>query len=117
MVMKSVRCLLAALLLLAFGGVAPMTMVQAGSTVPIAIEILASQTMPDQKMPVGCDQCDDDIGMMPCSALMACALGIIPDAVGFFAQSKTVPYAPYAESISGIKGAPDPFPHRFVTLA
>ncbi len=95
-----------------------MATAQAGSTVPIAIETLASQTMPDQKMPGGCDQCgDQDMGMMPCSALMACALGIIPDAVGFFTPSKTVPYAPYAENISGIKGAPDPFPPRFDILA
>ncbi|MFC0808871.1 hypothetical protein ACFHWW_26100 [Ensifer sp. P24N7] len=95
-----------------------MTTAQAGDIDPIAIETLASQTMTDQKMPGGCDQCgDQDMAMMPCSAVVGCTLGVIPGTVGFFAQSETVPYAPYAENISGIRGAPDPFPPRSDILA
>lgn len=112
--MKTVRCLLAALLLLAFGGGMAMAAAQAGDIVAPTIETSADQTMPG-----GCDHCGDEKAMTTaaCSAFGTCVHGVVSSANGFMARSESVLYSYSAEHISGFQGSPDPFPPRSDILA
>lgn len=108
--MKTFRCLLAALLLLAFGGGTALAAAKAGDIVPTAIETSTNQTLPG-----GCDYCgSNEKAMMAavCSAFGACIHGVVSPASGFMARSEAVRYSYSAEHISGLQGSPDPFPPR-----
>lgn len=115
--MKTFRCLLAAVLLLAFGGGTAMAAAaaHAGDIVMPAIETSADQTMPG-----GCGYCGGDEQSMAtaaCSAFGTCVHGFVSPANGFTARSASVRYSYSAEHISGFQGSPDPFPPRSDILA
>lgn len=108
--MKTVRCLLAVLLLLVFGGGTALVPAQAGDMVMPAIETSAGQTMPGS-----CDHCGSNEKAMTtaaCSAFGTCAQGVISADNGFVAQSEPVLYSYSTKHINGFQGAPDPFPPR-----
>lgn len=113
--MKTFRCLLAALLLLAFGGGTAMAAAQAGDIVMPTIETASGQTMLG-----GCDHCGGSENAMTtaaCSAFGTCVHGVVSPANGFAARSGSVRYSYNAEHISGFQGSPDPFPPRSDILA
>jgi hypothetical protein len=113
--MKTFRCLLAVLLLVAFGGGTALAAAQAGDIVAPTIE-----TSTDQTMPGGCDHCaGNEKGMTTaaCSAFGTCVHGVVSPANGFTARSESVRYSYSAEHISGLQGSPDPFPPRSDILA
>lgn len=115
MVMKTVRCLLAVLLLLVFGGGTGLATAETGDMAVPAIETSADQTMPGS-----CDHCGGDEKAMTtaaCSAFGTCAQGVITSDNGFVARSESVLYSYGAERISGFQGAPDPFPPKSDILA
>jgi len=114
-VMNTVRCLLAALLLLVFGGGTALASVQSGDLVPSAIETTMNQTMPG-----GCDHCGDNEKAMVaamCSIFGACIHGMISPANAFAVGSETLSYSYGNEFIRGFQGAPDPFPPKSDILA
>jgi hypothetical protein len=113
-VMKSLRCLLAALLLLAFGGGTAMAMGQGDDMMQHAV-----QTSADQSMPSDCSKCGGDMSLAAttCSVLGTCMPGVIVLSERAMPQVGSIAYPHRTEHVSGLQGSPEPFPPRCNILA
>ncbi|MCT9000333.1 hypothetical protein [Chelativorans intermedius] len=114
-VMKSVRCLLAALLLLAFGGGTVLATTQNGDMIQPAIEASV-----DQPMPSGCNDCggnDKAMTTAACSALGTCMQAVDPVIASTLPRPDSVVYPAVAERITGFEGSPEPFPPKAYIFA
>jgi hypothetical protein len=108
--MKPFRCILAALLLLVFGGGASMLPAQGGEMAVPAMEAMADQAMPD-----GCDRCDgSDMAMATgaCAVLGTCLQAVMAPVELALADGSRTSFCYGAESISGQLSSPDPSPPK-----
>lgn len=107
--MKTVRCLLAALLLLVFGGGMALAKIEGGDTMHPVIEASA-----DQPIPGGCDDCGGDKAMttMVCSVLGTCMQAVDSVAASWLPRPDSVVYTAVVQRITGFEGSPEPFPPK-----
>lgn len=108
--MKAVRCILAAVLLLVFGGGIAMFPSQSDGTVLPAMEVMAGEAMPD-----GCDRCDSgDLAMTTgsCTVLGTCLQAVLAPAELALAGDTGACCFDAAETISGLLSPPDPSPPK-----
>lgn len=108
--MKALRCLLATLLLLVFGG----GMVFAIDRTEIEPSVVVSADM--SAGDVGSD-CADKSTVATCSAFGGCVLGVGSFAVSAFPRPACAVYPGSAEHIGGLRGSPEPFPPKPRILA
>ncbi len=114
-VMKTVRCLLAALLLLVFGGGTALAAAQSGDMLQPAIEASV-----DQSMPSGCNDCgggDKAMTTTACFAFGTCMQAVDSNAANSLPRLDSVVYPAVTERITGFKGSPEPFPPKTSILA
>ncbi|WP_159587643.1 hypothetical protein [Chelativorans xinjiangense] len=114
-VMKTVRCLLAALLLLVFGGGTVLATAQSGDMVQPAIEASV-----DQPMPGGCNDCggnDNAMTTTACFAFGTCMQAVDSLAADSLPRPDSVIYPTVAEHITGFTGSPEPFPPKASILS
>lgn len=114
LVMKGLRCLLGALLLLVIWGGSALAVGQDDDLIQPTI-----QTSMGQSMPSDCSRCDgSDMGRAAtCSALGTCMPGVIALSEYAIPQVGSIDYPSGAEHISGLKGSPEPLPPRADILA
>lgn len=109
-VMKAVRSILAAVLLLVFGGGTVMLPAQGGEMAVPAMEAMADQAMPD-----GCDRCDgSDMAMATgsCTVLGTCLQAVMVPVELALAGGSRTSCCYIIESISGLLSQPDPSPPK-----
>lgn len=112
--MNTVRCVLAALVLLVFGGGMVLAASQSGGMVQPAIEASA-----DQSMSGGCNDCsggDKAMTTAACSALGTCMQAVDPLVANRMPRPDSVIYPTPAERITGIEVSPEPFPPKAYIL-
>lgn len=114
--MKAIRCIIAALLLLVFGGGVALATPQGSEMMQSA-----AQTSVDQHAPTDCNKCnkgDMAIAAMTCSFLATCMSGVLPPASERFTPvGEAISYSNADEALSGFQGSPEPFPPRSDILA
>lgn len=111
--MKTVRCVLAALLLLVFGGGTVLAAMQDGGMNQPAVD-----TSVDQSMPGSCNDCGgNDMAMTACSALGTCMQAVDSLTASSLPRPHSFVYSAVTEHITGFEGSPEPFPPKISILA
>lgn len=114
LVMKTSRCLLAALLLLVFGGGMVFAASQSGDLIEPAIEASVDQSMP------GCNECgggDKAMTTASCAGLGTCMQAVDCLTASSLPEPDSVIHPSIAQHIAGFAGSPEPFPPKVFNLA
>jgi hypothetical protein len=108
--MNVIRCLLAAVLLLVFGGGMTMLPAQSSETLRSAVEATA-----DQAAPEGCDRCHtSDLAMAAgaCFALGTCVQAVVGPIELVLMRARAVFSSHGLNQLIGFRGLPEPFPPK-----
>lgn len=113
-VMKAVRCLLATLLLLVFGGGTVFAAEQNGMIIPSSVAVSADTSAPDT-----CNDCGGDKSTIAaaCSAFGSCIQAVDVVAASAFPLPACTVYPAVGEHVAGFKRSPEPFPPKARILA
>jgi hypothetical protein len=108
--MKTVRCLLAVLLILILGGGPILAAAQSGDMIQTAVE-----SSVDLPFPGRCNDCGSTGKAMTttaCSVLGTCMLAVDSHTVSSLLHPDSVVYPDITEHITGFKVTPEPFPPK-----
>ena len=113
--MKSLRCVIAALLIFALGAGTAWAVVQGDDAMQATME--ASM---DQPMPGGCNDCGgNDAGMTSaaCAAMGTCMHGLASAEANTSLRPDSVTYSTGSEHFAGLRDLPESFPPKTSILA